>query len=101
MQKLQIGQERQAQENDKQLRQLEEQKALEILRVEFDIDEEDETHAGNWEKVVVSDRRDSWAISVAAKMKTIWAKMENLIKRMATINKMQKMLQPHLSGQRI
>ena len=55
MQKLKIEQEGQAQETEDQLRQLEEQKNLEMLKLEINIDEEDEIHPANSRKPVVPD----------------------------------------------
>ena len=49
MQKLKIEQERRARETDEQLRQLEEQKTLEMLKLEINADEEDEFHTKNSE----------------------------------------------------
>ena len=50
MQKLKNEQERRARETDEQLRQLEEQKALEMLKLKINTDEKDEIHPENSEK---------------------------------------------------
>ena len=58
MQKLKIEQERRARETDEQLRQLEEQKTLEKLKLEINTDEEDELHPENLKNPVVPDSGD-------------------------------------------
>ena len=58
MQKLKIEQERRARETDEQLRQLEEQKTLEMLKLEINSDEEDELHPENLENPIVPDSGD-------------------------------------------
>ena len=50
---LKFEKERRARETDEQLRQLEEQKTLEMLQLETNTDEEDELHPENLEKPVV------------------------------------------------
>ena len=98
MQKLRIEQERRARETDEKLRQLEEQKTLEMLKLEVNTDEEDELQPKNLEKPIEPHGGTSWSISAAVTMKTIWAKTGNLFKHRVTINKKQTTLQPHLSG---
>ena len=58
MQKLKIEQERRARETDEQLRELEERKTLEMLKLEINTDEEDELHPENLENPVVPDSGD-------------------------------------------
>ena len=58
MQKLRIEQERRARETDEQLRQLEEQKTLEMLKLEINTDEEDELQPENLEKPIGPDGGD-------------------------------------------
>ena len=91
MQKLKSEQERLARETDEQLRQLEEQKALEMLKPEINTEEDDELSLEISEKKQLCQTAEtSWAISAAVTMKTIWAKTENLFNHRVTINKMQK-----------
>ena len=58
MQKLKIEQERRARETEEQLRQLEEQKTLEMLKLEINADEEDELHTKNLETPIEPDSGD-------------------------------------------
>ena len=58
MQKLRIEQERRARETDEQLRQLEEQKTLEMLKLEINTNEEDELQPENLEKPIEPDGGD-------------------------------------------
>ena len=58
MQNLIIGLERQDPETEEQMRQLEEQKTLEIFKLENEIGDEDEFHPENLEKLVVPDMGD-------------------------------------------
>ena len=58
MQKLRIEQERRARETDEQLRELEEQKTLEMLKIEINTDEEDELQLENLEKPIEPDGGD-------------------------------------------
>ena len=50
MQKLKIEQERQARETEEQLRQFEEQKTLEMMKLEMNTEVEDELYPENLEK---------------------------------------------------
>ena len=62
-------------------------------------DEEDELHPENSEKPVVPDSGDFLGnISCSDDEDYLGEKKKNLFKHRVTINKMQKMLQPHLSG---
>ena len=54
-QKLKIEQERRSRETEEQLRQLEEQNTLEMLKLKINTDEEDELHPENLEKPVLPD----------------------------------------------
>ena len=58
MQKLKTEPESQARETEEQLTQLEEQRTLEMLKLEKNTDEKDELHPKNWEKPVVPDSGD-------------------------------------------
>ena len=98
MQNLKIEQERRARETDEQLRQLEEPKTLEMLKLEINIDEQDELHPQRSEKPIELDSGDFLGNISCSDDEDYLAKTENLFNHRVTINKMQTMLQPHLSG---
>ena len=101
IQKLKLEQEGQAQETEDQLRQLEEQKNLEMLKLESNIDEEDENHPANSKKPVVPDGGYFLGKISGKDDKAIWAKTKNLFKHRVTINKLPKILQPHFCGKTV
>ena len=55
---MKIGQEKQARQTDMQLRQFEEQKTLEIMKLDVDSDEENKIHPENPEKPGVLESDD-------------------------------------------
>ena len=93
MQKLKIERERRARETDEQLKQLEEQKTLVMLKLKINGDESDELRPESLEKPINPNSGGFLAISAAVTRKAIQAKTEDFFKHRLTINKTQTMLQ--------
>ena len=83
------------------MRQLKEQKTVEMFKLEIDIGEDDEIHADDFEKPVVPDSGDFLGFISGSVDEHNLGENRNIIilfTHRVTVNKMQKMLQPHLSG---